>query len=1277
MNGPWDDYAQPADGPPADGPWTAYQQQPAPAPAAGPWTDYQKLDVPEHIPEAMEQRIAAGDQARKREGGLLQTIPDGIRLMSTPEGRTRIWDAVKAYPSKMLNDMIEMGELPGKVAQGKVDLTTQEGIDQAVGLGMLVGLGRLNKLGTTGKTSGLSVAMGENLARIERSPTGEIHDLPIGGAARAEDFANAAHVVGGEEAPFAVQEKMLRSYKEEGIHPAELAHDAQTDPVVAQRLLSSDANELPGGKLGGSTEIPTAEILRRQRAKGETDYAFSQDAFLEPNAYHGFKNMAEVLPDSVNDQFQVHGLLSGDVDANLLSLLRNGIDQERGFNSGPPRGGSSGVDSTRTFGAPYLIISDRGKSIPETGIKNVVLNGPAEGMIEQFRSAFPDVNFLTVADADRFMRNGDLPAGGAGGKPPQPPTRITVRPEPPEGSFEAAQQKILEKISVGESAPAEGMTLSKLYRMAVDDLHPIKGVDADTYQLARLTRGQFGRAEHFLEHGTFDFNTLKTNGKPLSEIMEPMKGDLDGFRAYLASKRALEIEATERRSGLDTAAAEQVVAAGEGKYAKAAGDLVDYQANVLKYLKDSGVLSDKAFDAMREAGQNYIPFYRVIGDERGGPGGGSSFGPGNPVKRLKGSERDIVDPLESIIKNTYAFINVADRNAAGIKIIDALKEAGQAVVEKPVRDPELSAYLKESGVKDPDALADFIKAAMPDSGDTLSAYRDGKRVSVKVDDPELVAAFRGLDRGSADLVTRVLAVPARTLRAGAVLTPDFIARNLIRDFLTAFINTGRGVFTPIDTAKGLVGVIRKDADFLDWMKGGGANATFVALDRRYMQESLSKLTAETGLMDRAFNVVKSPLAGLRMVSELAENATRLAEFKRLTGATKEEIQKAAYASREVTLDFARIGAQTQSYNMITAFFNASLQGLDRTARAFIDRPVNTLAKVAGGVTLPSILLWWANHNDPRYRELPQWQRDMFWMVMTKDHIYRIPKPFEIGVIFGSSVERILDATVGNNPDAFDKLGNSIMQAFLPSYLPTAVIPIAEQWANRSSFTDRTLIPADQEKNLPEYQYTPYTTELSKALGKMISAIPGVRNQAIGPGAPFGPIARTLTTPILLENYVRSWTGGMGVYAMQIADAALRKTGVLPDPIQPAATLADIPFVKAFVARYPSASAESIQSFYDKAEVADRFYKTWQAKAQEGDAEAMQRIQDAGGPVVFLRLDAIKSTLTEHSKLVRDIYKNQSIPPGEKRQLIDGLYYNMIEIARAGNEMAKLGERPIQ
>jgi hypothetical protein len=1409
------------------------------------------VTAPDDIPPTVDERLAAGEAARKREGGLFQTIPQGVEMMSTPQGRQQLWEAVKQYPSEFVKGLFETAKIPGEVAAGKIDLSTDEGLDKAIGLGTLIGFGRLSKLPLTGKTSGFSMSMGAQVARIERGPTGEIYDLPIGGKPQSIDFVDAAKVVTGSDAPRTTQEKILQLYRERGLHPAEVAHDAQSDPVIRQELLSKDAGELPYGAspepkptrfmpVEGSpvpegtkrselikTSIPWIDRLlddpnlRRVIDEAVLDRRFDipygaggsvppeNPVFFVDRDFPSRFTIGKVTfdpaePFAIHENFEQYMMdiltkaqwdnpRAYKVSHHIAELVEgawyraHGIDQAKAEAAYAPylkaiqrKHAAPGAKlniPANLFKRPYphdqpfaaaheafdepaptaaelaqaeriVMQAERPEAIPKpqepplaAGMTRMYHGGTNEerGLplwfsshrpyAEGYAGGRPRSLWYVDIPADHpsiaaeypeqtiargFHRQVELPSELADQrqlldaaeppKPPEPPPEA-----PPPTSYEEAQQKVLDRLSIGAREPRRPMTLDRLYTEAIDDLHPLKAVSEKAYQLARLLRGQFGKATYFLEHGTFKFNTYETVGRSLREILEPVRADLDGLRAYLVSKRALEIEASGRKSGVDLEAAQAVVDGGE-TYAKVAKELDAFQDSQLQYLRDSGVLSEDSYAAIKEANKNYVPFYRLIGGEPGGPRtAGRTLGPANPVKRLKGSEREIVDPLESIIKNTYAYISVAERNAVGIELIDALKREGFSVeTKRAVAERELLDYLRENGITDPDKLADFIKSAVPEDGTELGAFRDGKRETVKIDDPELIAAFRGIDRQSAGMLTRIFAIPARTLRAGAVLTPDFMMRNLIRDFLTAFVNTSRGIFTPINTLKGLIGIVRKDADFQNWLKSGGANATMVAMDRRYLQESLSKLSGETGLMTRAWNMVKSPLSGLRMASELIENATRLGEFKKVLReqTSKEAMQAAAYSAREVTLDFARMGAKMRAYNMITAFANAQLQGVDRLVRAFKDRPVNTTLKIAGGITAPSVLLWFANHKDQRYQELPQWQKDLFWIILN-DHwqpisaqeaaekpnylvrqragqwefnngsIWRVPKPFELGVIFGSGPERALEATVGKNPEAWSQFTKSVMQAITPNFIPTGAQPVFEQWANRSTFTDRTLIPGYLEKQLPEYQYTPYTTELSKKLGKIISSFPGMHEAATDPGAVVGPPARALSTPILIENYVRSWTGGLGMYAVQAADAALRKVGVLPDPIKPASTLADIPFIRAFAVRYPSATTQSIQDFYDEYERNDRFFKTWLSKANEGDAEAMDRIAKAGGPQMFSQMDAYRKTLTEHSKVIRDIYKNEEIPADEKRQIIDSLYYSMIEIARSGREIQREMRTPPQ
>ncbi len=126
------------------------------------------------------------------------------------------------------------------------------------------------------------------------------------------------------------------------------------------------------------------------------------------------------------------------------------------------------------------------------------------------------------------------------------------------------------------------------------------------------------------------------------------------------------------------------------------------------------------------------------------------------------------------------------------------------------------------------------------------------------------------------------------------------------------------------------------------------------------------------------------------------------------------LRKAAFETRENPIDYRTMGAKIYSLNQISAFFNARIQGLKQTIVAFKERPVQTYAKTFMFVQLPSILLWMANHDDPDYQALPQWRKDLFWHIKINGTYYPIPKPFEIGLIFGTGTERFLDYYFDND-----------------------------------------------------------------------------------------------------------------------------------------------------------------------------------------------------------------------------------------------------------------------
>lgn len=988
-------------------------------------------------------------------------------------------------------------------------------------------------------------------------------------------------------------------------------------------------------------------------------------------------------------------------------------------------------------------------------------------------------------------------ATGEGGQPPKPPAEGEIIPpaggEPPpkiegpeviEGSTEAnlaaAREKIREKISVGAPTPGKQRGpmgwLSYIYENLGDSLFGLQQtekrlsstgqlaeeVSESPTKLARLFAGVAEKAQDMLENGPRDFATLKPVGRGLRSILDDVIGvkedlgplsaygdwtvgasagakrkALNEFRDFIVSARALELENRGIKSGFDAEAARKIVEAATPKQKAALIELQHFQDGILKYLRDSGVLSREGYAAIKEGNQLYVPFYRLFEDPGDFKSPGKSYIPYNPVFRIKGSEREVVDPLESIIRNTFAFVNLADRNVITTKLLDKLLAAEEAIGVGPIKKvvvdttdarADIKGFIGHNGgppISD-EVAQQWQDVANFDAKALVSVFRNGRKESYHID-PELAKSLKGLNADSVNFIVRMLNIPASTLRAGAVLTPQFALKFLMRDFVSAMA-TYDGVFTPLDTAKGLLGMIVKDKDFSDWLASGGGGG-FTSFDRRYLQENLDKLGEQTGLTTRAWNVILDPestmarklkiglnyglgfsaankyiVNPLRFMTEVVLSANRLAAFKKTLrkaeksagtqAVSKETMLQAGFTSRETSVDPARIGASMRAFNMISAFANATIADPIRMVRALKDKPIQSTLIALGAVTGPSVLLWAWNRGDSRIAELPDWRKDMFWnfglsnweevqaaqaqgrpsdQVRIVDGKYYVnngpvlsyPKPWGWGLVFGTIPERILDAYYAENPSGLSSFFDSMRSSLAPSLTPTAVTPFYEQWANKSLFTGQTLIPSYLEGQLPEYEYVPYTTEITKRIGSIVAAFPGMRDTAIG-DSPLAGLAHALTSPVIMENYIQAWTGTLGDTVLQLADYALRKSGNLPDPVRPTATLADIPFIKAFVVRYPSASAESIQRFYSENDRVNTYFTTWQSRLAAGDVEGEEKIRLAGGDKMFVQLNGIRQALGTQSSVVRMINDNPDIPAEEKRQLIDSIYFGMIQIAQTAN-----------
>ena len=398
-----------------------------------------------------------------------------------------------------------------------------------------------------------------------------------------------------------------------------------------------------------------------------------------------------------------------------------------------------------------------------------------------------------------------------------------------------AAAKVLAHISK-EEAPIPAKRFDRLYTQFIDALHPIKKAvdemakrqgnqpptEKNAYELARLFAGWSGKADHFINKGTFAPGGAVT-GKGLREILKPVDGKLDDLRIYLVARRAIEKGGQDIKTGISTKDARDALKQVETPaLKKVAEDVYNYNDQLLQYLVKSEFMSPAQYEVIKKMNRNYVPFYRVMEAGAGGKGGGGkSFGDlWNPVARMKGSTREIIDPLESIFKNTHTLINLAERNRIGQAVVRqaAKTEGGGQWAERvPAKlQPtqfslgEIKKVLEDAGVdvkaipkKDLEAVATVFRPNVKGSAreNVITVFEGGKSELYQIQ-PDLYKVVKGLETQEANVLIDILSKPAKLLRLGATgVGPEFLFRNPLRDTWTAYIQSRNG-FTPGSTTSG-------------------------------------------------------------------------------------------------------------------------------------------------------------------------------------------------------------------------------------------------------------------------------------------------------------------------------------------------------------------------------------------------------------------------------------------------------------------------------------------
>ncbi len=836
----------------------------------------------------------------------------------------------------------------------------------------------------------------------------------------------------------------------------------------------------------------------------------------------------------------------------------------------------------------------------------------------------------------------------------------------------------------------------KIMQKFFDGLRPFKQAersvegtvgDATTsgYKGFRLAKGhaEVFRAVH--EHGTIGWDAqgdIEFTGEGMRKIFEPVEDRMDDMQLYMVARRAEELMEQGRENLMrpDEIAAGLSIGNNDPEIELAFNQWLEFNKRMMDFYEQSGILGKQQRKAIEEMNKNYVPFNRIVESlDATSKGKQKVQRGGSPFNRLRGGTGNINDVFENIVGNTSHMIHMALTNRAKQNFYRMLQNGdNQTSARYAVRVPPESRVVNidkgqveraivegmgmtmqdfrfQQALGDPNVqpiedalsgLSDFVQfyqVGMEPSGNIDFYFDDGRKVYYEVADPLLWDAIQQIGPKAHNLAVNILGGFANVLRRGVTLTPTFQIKNFIRDTMNAF-TLSKGQMVPVAGAlKGMAQRMAGSEAYWEFIANGGgfssvAEAEGIGADR---------IIDAPGKLWRAYD---------RLIGT-AEISNRLAEY---TAARKKGYSKreAALLGREISTDFAMRGS-SDALRVITLsvpFMNARMQGLYRIGREFGRLEPENRARFAGAqafnygmrsliaITIPSLALYAMNKDDERYQEMPEWLKDLSWIVFTgdgEDDYLVIPKPFETGMMYGTVPERAMELLEKENGKEFtDAMLWMALETFAMDPTPQMVQPMLDLQRNKN-FTGAPIIPAYLKDVAPEEQWRHYTSDAMIALGRKLGI-----------------------SPIKAEYLVRGYFGTLGAWTLGAADYMVGDINQGGE--EPERGWEDNVLISPFVDRGPLKRTKSETDFYDLLKLTREVTNTVGLIEKRNPERLMMYLTDPERATLFGISDALEETgkaLRDINNTMDQIRGNPDITGEEKTEQLDELQRSKNQLMR--------------
>jgi hypothetical protein len=765
------------------------------------------------------------------------------------------------------------------------------------------------------------------------------------------------------------------------------------------------------------------------------------------------------------------------------------------------------------------------------------------------------------------------------------------------------------------------------------------------------------------------------SGKGLRDILAPVatsRRELRQFKKYAVARMGQELVAQGRENLLTPEMIRQHLAMETPARRTAFDELVQFNRGVADFAQASG-LFNQTQRALWKRDEYAWGLFREMGERAAGRSVADPLSASSGVYALRGSSRNLKDPLSSIMSGPGRLVqlsleNIAKRDLAMLldrprgglmgrrlppdaKIVRASMAAIEDAITKTARDAGVmlpKGHLTNQGYAD--FLSIFAGQKKPFGENVMSYLADGKPLYVELYDPLLVNSVGMMRRPVQGTMQNLLFnAPRRFYQRAVTSFPNFWVAQLARDPVMASMTTKTGMQAITSSLRGYAESLRNSPlrEELETNLGGIGGLRPAGHEAR--RADLLRYAHRTQGSPAALLDIANPVNWFRAMERIGvaiEEGPRLGEAlraKRQGASTREQ----AYLAREVTTDFSMQGAGDVNLWMTASipFFRAMMASSYRSYRANVTDPSwrgATRARFATMAGLAGAYYLYARNQD-WYKNAPRWEQWTKWIfppinfgtaeepVMIQP---TLPKAYEVGFL-GNLVERhmelLIDWSQGNDPSmreyAEDALGMLALNFGVG--LPIVLSAGLEQYSNKASFTETPIETMGMSKLQPWARHGPGTSLVLEDLAALGQELPS-KYQMSAPR---------------MQAAFRAFIGPYAQYGLLAADS------LVYGDAKPDLHWTDLPMVSR-VARREGQYSRTTNDFYDFLEQAGQATATYKELFNRGDAAAAQKLY-ARDPMVPFGPETSRweNAVTGMNKQI-DMVRRGPLSGAEKQKRID-------------------------